>query len=402
MLKLYYRLYQFAFRIIVALIPYHFPQVIAKENATLEVAAVVLHRLKRSRVLLVTDAQLTKLNLYGPMLEHLRAEGVQVTVFDKTHVNPTIENIEEALTIYHQNKCQAIIAFGGGSPIDCAKGVAARVARPRKSLRQMKGVLGVLRKIPPVIAVPTTSGTGSETTLAAVITNHHTHEKYAISDPALFPLYAILDPLLTKSTPAHITATTGMDAMTHAIEAFIGQSNTKETRSLAIKAVQTIFEHLPRVHRDPSDLQSRAHMQHAAFWAGKAFTVAYVGNVHAIAHTMGGFYNTPHGLANAVLLPKVLRYYGQAVHQSLAELSDVVGLTKPHLSHAEKAQTFITAIEQLNLTLQISTRISGIQDEDIPKMARNAYAEANPLYPVPVIFTHRDFEAIIHSVRAEA
>ena len=400
MINLYYRLYQKAFRIIVALIPFHFPVVIAGEDATLEVAPLVKHKLGFSRLLLVTDPQLTKINLYGALLTHLESHDITVTVYDKTQANPTIDNIEEALGFYHANACQAIIAFGGGSPIDCAKGVAARVARPKKSLRQMKGVLGVLRKTPRVIAIPTTSGTGSETTLALVVTNALTHEKYAITDPNLFPAYAILDPLLTRNLPSHITSTTGMDALTHAIEAYIGQSNTKETKALAIDAIRHIFTYLPKVFASPEDIESRLGMQQAAFWAGKAFTMAYVGNVHAIAHTLGGFYNTPHGLANAVVLPKVLRYYGPAVHTNLAQLSDAIDLIDKNASDAEKAEAFIEEIETMNLTMKIPTTLSGIRDEDIPKMAKNAYAEANPFYPVPVIFTHSDFETVIQSIRS--
>jgi len=402
MINHYYRLYQAMFRVITAVIPFNFPIVIAGEDATLKVAPLIKNKLMFTRLLLVTDPHLSKINLYGALLTHLESHDITITVYDKTQANPTLDNIEEALGLYHTHRCEAIIAFGGGSPIDCAKGVAARVARPKKSLRQMKGVLGILRRTPHVIAIPTTSGTGSETTLALVVTNTQTKEKYAITDPNLFPSYAILDPLLTRNLPSHITSTTGMDALTHAIEAYIGQSNTKETKTLAIDAIKHIFDHLPKVFIDPNNMASRLGMQEAAFWAGKAFTMAYVGNVHAIAHTLGGFYNTPHGLANAVLLPKVLRYYGSAVYPQLAQLSDVIHLIDPASTVAQKAEAFIDEIETLNLSLKIPTKLPGIKDDDIPKMAKNAYAEANPFYPVPVIFTLSDFETIIRSIRSDA
>lgn len=402
MINLYYRLYQAMFRVITAVIPFNFPIVIAGEDATLKVAPLIKNKLMFTRLLLVTDPHLSKINLYGALLTHLESHDITITVYDKTQANPTLDNIEEALGLYHDNLCEAIIAFGGGSPIDCAKGVAARVARPKKSLRQMKGVLGILRRTPHVIAIPTTSGTGSETTLALVVTNTQTKEKYAITDPNLFPSYAILDPLLTRNLPAHITSTTGMDALTHAIEAYIGQSNTKETKTLAINAVKHIFDHLPKVFIDPNNMASRLGMQEAAFWAGKAFTMAYVGNVHAIAHTLGGFYNTPHGLANAVLLPKVLRYYRSAVNGQLAQLADAIDLIDKSSTDAQKAEAFIDEIEALNLSLNIPSVLPGIKDEDIPKMAINAHAEANPFYPVPVIFTRRDFETIIRSIRSDA
>jgi alcohol dehydrogenase len=402
MINLYYRLYQAMFRVITAVIPFNFPIVIAGEDATLKVAPLIKNKLMFTRLLLVTDPHLSKINLYGALLTHLESHDITITVYDKTQANPTLDNIEEALGLYHTHRCEAIIAFGGGSPIDCAKGVAARVARPKKSLRQMKGVLGILRRTPHVIAIPTTSGTGSETTLALVVTNTQTKEKYAITDPNLFPSYAILDPLLTRNLPSHITSTTGMDALTHAIEAYIGQSNTKETKTLAIDAIKHIFDHLPKVFIDPNNMASRLGMQEAAFWAGKAFTMAYVGNVHAIAHTLGGFYNTPHGLANAVLLPKVLRVYGSVVYPQLAQLSDAIHLIDPASTVAQKAEAFIDEIETLNLSLKIPTQLPGIKDDDIPKMAKNAYAEANPFYPVPVIFTLSDFETIIRSIRSDA
>jgi alcohol dehydrogenase class IV len=399
MLNLYYRLYQMVFKIIVAVIPFHFPKVISKENAIYEIAPLLNDELKISSVLFVTDPQLSKINLTKPLLDDLNAKGIKVALYDQTKANPTVDNIEEALIAYHGNNCQAIIAFGGGSPIDCAKGVAARVARPNKSLRQMKGVLGVLRRTPLVIAIPTTSGTGSETTLACVVTNPHTHEKYAITDPNLFPAYAILDPILTKNLPPHITSTTGMDALTHAIEAYIGQANTKETRALAIEAIQLIFENLVEAYEHPENMNARLNMQKAAFKAGKAFTMAYVGNVHALAHTLGGFYNTPHGLANAILLPRVLRYYESSVTLKLAELSDLTKLTVKSASSIDKAEAFIAQIESMNTRMNIPSDLKGILDSDIPKMAKNAYSEANPFYPVPKIFTHKDFEILLLSIR---
>lgn len=402
MLKLYYRIYQAVFRVIVALIPFHFPIVVAKENAILEVAGIIKQSLKINKLLLVSDSQLSKHNLYGPLLTHLKENGIEVTLYDKTNANPSLDNVAEALELYKTNGCEGIIAFGGGSPIDCAKGVAARVARPNKSLRQMKGVLGVLKKIPPLIAIPTTAGTGSETTLAAVLTNPVTHEKFAISDPNLFPVYAILDPLLTLKLPRHITSTTGMDALTHAVEAYIGQSNTKVTKQLAIEAVQYIFKYLQTAYQEPENKEARLGMQQAAFWAGKAFTMAYVGNVHAIAHTLGGFYNTPHGLANAILLPKVLRYYDHGADKPLAELADSIQLTDASLSNSLKAQAFIEAIEKLNESMDIPNSLPYIIESDIPNMAKNAYSEANPFYPVPVIFSHHDFETLIHSIQAKA
>lgn len=302
--------------------------------------------------------------------------------------------MEEAVKVYVENGCEAIIGFGGGTAIDCAKGVGARIARPKKSLNKMKGVLKVGRKIPLLIAVPTTAGTGSEGTLAAVITDSKTHDKYAINDVNLIPHVAVHDPLLTLGLPPQLTATTGMDALTHAVEAYIGKSNTKETRKYAQEAVRIIFSSLEKAYQDGNNLEARLNMLKASYYAGLAFTRAYVGNVHAIAHTFGGFYNIPHGLANAVILPYVLRYYGKTVYKKLGELADLVGITQESDSDERKALLFIEAIENMNARMQIPKKINVPDLDYLDFMIERAYHEANPLYPVPKIFTKEDFRKL--------
>ena len=196
--------------------------------------------------------------------------------------------------MYLDNGCEAVIAFGGGSPMDCAKALCARIARPKRSLLQMKGLLKVGRATPLLIAVPTTAGSGSETTLAAVITDEKSHHKYVINDFALIPSYAVLDPAVTATLPKAVAAATGMDALTHAVEAFIGRSTTKETRADALKAVKLIFQYLETAC-EKGEEEARAQMLYASYLAGKAFTRSYVGYVHAVAHSLGGAYGTPHG-----------------------------------------------------------------------------------------------------------
>ena len=261
----------------------------------------------------------------------------------------------------------------------------------------MKGVLKVLRRTPTLFAVPTTSGTGSEATLAAVITNSKTHEKYAINDPVLIPSYGVLDPKLTLGLPPHITSTTGMDALTHAVEAYIGNSNTSETKKMAEDAIKLIINNVYTAFIDGSDYEARANMQRASYYAGIAFTRAYVGNIHAIAHTLGGFYNTPHGLANAVILPHVLKAYGVSVHRKLAELEQLLSDAKG--SDEDKANRFIDRIVELNAKMNIPNQIKGIEDKDLPLMVERAFHEANPLYPVPKIFTRQDFMLIYQEIK---
>ncbi len=357
----------------------------------------------RKSVLLVSGSFLSKkLGLTPRLAKKFEECGIKCTIFDGVVPNPTIECTEEGVRLYKENDCDCIVALGGGSPMDCAKVLGARIARPDKTISQMKGNLKVFKKIPPLYAIPTTSGTGSEVTLAAVISDPKNQEKYPINDPNLIPKYVIFDPELTVNLPKETTATTGMDALTHAIEAYIGKSNTKQTKNDAIEAVKLIFNYLLRAYNDGTDIEARAKMQHGAYLAGRAFTRAYVGYVHAIAHALGGYYGVPHGLANSVLLPKVLKKYGKSAYKKLSELADAVELEGN--TREEKANNFIKAIEELNAKMNIPTEISGkwmIKDEDIDGMVKHAYKEANPLYPVPKIFGHKELKELIKEVQAQ-
>lgn len=307
MYELFCRVYQGVFRLVSYILPWRTPELLEGENVLKGLPELIKSKGIDS-ILIVTDSVIASLGLMDGLLKGLSDECVDFVVYDKTVQNPTIDNIEEALRMYKANNCQSIVAFGGGSPMDCAKGVGARVARPKKSISQMKGVFKVMKKSPPMFAIPTTAGTGSETTIAAVITDSKTHEKYAINDTSLIPHYAVLDPLLTVKLPPHITSTTGVDALTHAVEAYIGRSNTKQTKQQSRDAIKLIFENIFEAYSNGTDLVARANMQKASFLAGQAFTRAYVGYVHAIAHTLGGFYSVPHGLANyhLALCPRVL------------------------------------------------------------------------------------------------
>ncbi len=353
-------------------------------------------------ILIVTDGGLFKLGMADPILAACEAEGMKGVCYHDVVPNPTIDNIEAGLEMYRQNDCDVIVALGGGSAMDCAKGIGARVARPKKSIPKMKGVLKVAKKLPPLVAIPTTSGTGSEATLAAVISNAETHEKYPINDPVLIPRYVVMDPELTKSLPKHITSTTGMDALTHAVEAYIGGENTGRTKKDAVEAIRLINENLKKAYDNGEDLEARNNMQQAAYLAGKAFTRAYVGYVHAVAHTLGGQYNVPHGLANAVILPYVLKAYGKSAHKKLARLADVVGLAGE--TKEEKANAFIAWIEGLNEYMNIPKKILSreggplIEEDKLPVMIEHALAEANPLYPCPQVWGKQEIEKIYREI----
>lgn len=386
--KVYCRVYQTCFRIAIPVLPYRDPKVLSSVKEIAEVAK----EKKVSSLLIVTDESLHRLGLLAELKTVLSAEKIAYAVYDKTVSNPTVANVEEARELYVKENCQAIIGFGGGSPMDCAKAVGARIAKPKQSIPKMKGILKVWKRLPLFFAVPTTAGTGSETTLAAVITDGETRHKFAINDFPLIPQYAVLVPEVTKGLPPFITATTGMDALTHAVEAYIGRSTTKETRAHAGEAVKLIFENLEKAYQNGADMEARKNMLYASFLAGKAFSKSYVGYCHAVAHSLGGKYNTPHGLANAVLLPYVLEAYGATAYKKLKRLAVIGGLVPENVSLEDGAKAFIQKVCELNQTMGIPTTLSGLKKEDIPMLAAYAEKEGNPLYPVPKLMTAKELE----------
>lgn len=397
--KIWYRIYQNVFKVAMCFMDWSEPELLEGAGSVLKLPEFIKNK-GINKVLVVTDKGLMNLHLLDPLFAKLDEVGVEYAVYDGVQPNPTIPNIEDCKDMYIQNGCQGIIAFGGGSSMDCAKAAGARVVKPNQSVRDMRGQLKVHKKLPPFFAVPTTAGTGSETTVAAVVTDPETHEKNAINDTCLRPKYAVLDPELTVGLPPHITSTTGMDAMTHAVEAYIGHSNTKETIREAEIATKLIHENLEKAYNDGKDLEARGNMLKGSYYAGRAFTHAYVGYVHAIAHNLGGLYGTPHGLANAVILPYVLDYYGETAYPQLAKLADIIGITTPSMSVDEKGKAFIAEIRRMNAAMNIPEKFDMIKEEDMPTLVKRALKEGNPLYPVPKIMDAKDCEAVIRSFMA--
>ena len=351
------------------------------------------------KVLVVTDNNLMKLGLLDKMLQSLKEAGFDYCIFSDIAVNPTSNDVEAGFKVWKENACQCIVAFGGGAPMDCAKAIAAKAVHPNKTVAQLQGVLKVHHKIPLFFAIPTTSGTGSETTVAAVITDSATHHKASINDPSILPKYAILDPELTMGLPPFVTATTGMDALCHAVEAYTNHTyNTPLEDKLAKDAVKLIHENLLKAYHDGSDLEARQNMQRAAFFAGRAFTRGCVGYVHATGHTLGGLYGVPHGLAMSIILPHVMRQFGPAVFDKLADLADVCGIGGENA--AEKAENFIVWIEDMKREMEIPAGADMIEDKDVEQIITWALAEANPLYPVPVVWGREDFRRLIAGLRA--
>ncbi len=396
-MKIIYRLYQFILKWVAKILPWKQPIVFEGEQS--------MHNLKKhlstlpyKNYLIVTDPGIKKVGLLDYVKTAIQLEAIEFTVFDETTPNPTIQSIEKAYQTYMNNHCDALIGLGGGSAIDAAKAVGIRVKKPNTPLRKMKGILKVRKSLPYLIAIPTTAGTGSETTIATVVSNPDTHEKYAISDLSLMPKVAVLDPYLTRDLPKFFTSTTGMDALTHAVEAYIGYGATKFTNQMAESAVVLIHQYLKLSYDEPHNTDARIGMLKASFQAGAAFTRAYVGNIHAIAHTFGGFYQVPHGYANAIIMPHVLKFYGKKPEKKLAKLADLLNLTGSSVSNSMKTKALIDWIEGLNAYFNIPTQIEVPHKEDLDLMIQFAYKEANPLYPVPKIFSKMDFKVLYNAI----
>ena len=395
--KVYCRGFQTALRLAIPLLPYRKPEVLQSEAAL----PPILKAKGIERVLIVTDPGVAANGLTQPLEQALTAGGITWGRFDKTVPNPTTDTVEAALRMYRAGHFQALAAVGGGSSMDCAKAVGIRAVRPRTPLGWCRGILKVWKPLPLLTAIPTTAGTGSETTLAAVIVDAKTRHKYAINDFPLIPRYAVLDPQLTVSLPPALTASTGMDALTHAVEAYIGRSTTRDTRADALAAVRLIFANLDAAYSNGADRPARAAMLEASFRAGCAFTKSYVGYVHAMAHALGGAYDVPHGYANAVLLPLVLKAYGPAAHAKLARLAAAAGVADPHAPPAQAAAAFIEAVRAMKRRYGIGDTVPELRRADIPELARRAAREANPLYPVPVLWDAAQIAALYEKLLEE-
>lgn len=393
--RFYCRSYQLIFKCALPFLPYRKPILLKDEADILK----TLITNGKTKPIIVTDKVIQNIGLIYDLEIELKKNNISYCIFNDINPNPTSENVESLVNFYLENKCDCIIAFGGGSIIDSAKALGARIAKPKKELNQMKGLLKINKKIPLLIAVPTTAGTGSEATIASVIIDSETRHKYCINDFSLIPSYAMLKPSLTKKLSAFLTATTGMDALTHAIEAYLGRTTTKATRQLALEAIKLIFEHLFKAYSTPEDLNARENMLLASYYAGLAFTKSYVGYVHAVSHSLSGEYDVAHGLANAVILPKVLIKYGKKIYSKLWKIGIYCGLFNKDVSKQEGAKILIEYIQNLNKKMAIPESLDCIKEDDISRLAKIADKEANPLYPVPVLFNAKELESVYYEVK---
>ncbi|MEL7479320.1 MAG: L-threonine dehydrogenase [Pseudomonadota bacterium] len=327
--------------------------------------------------LIVTDQVLNKIGVVAQVQALLTERDVQTAVFDGTQPNPTIGNVEDGLSILSDNQCDFVISLGGGSPHDCAKGIALVAANGGK-IADYEGVDQSAKPMLPLIAINTTAGTASEMTRFCIITDEARHIKMAIVDKHTTPLISVNDPELMLAKPASLTAATGMDALTHAIEAYVSIAATPITDAVAIKAIELIQANLREAVQNGENIEAREQMAYAQFMAGMAFNNASLGYVHAMAHQLGGFYNLPHGVCNAILLPHVQRFNAKACPERLTDVAKAMGVDVSSLTAEQGAEAAIDAIVKLAADVGIPSGIEqlGAKADDIPTLTENALKDA--------------------------
>lgn len=393
---LFLRIYMAIFKVVTALLPFKWPRVFEGSGSSLE---LVRHMAAQGHtsVLIVSDAVLVKLGVLDQMKTELELLQLKYAIFDGVEPNPTIAQIEAGYKVLAQHDCDAILAVGGGSPIDAAKLIGAR-AKNQKPIMKMTGLFRVWHGMLPLYAVPTTAGTGSEVTIAAVVSDPVNRRKAAAMDLKLMPTAAALDGALMTGLPPHITAATGMDALTHAVESFVSRNAMKKTDEKAIEATQLVMKYLETAVTDGKNIEARQKMARASHLAGMAFTQAGVGYVHGIAHKFGALYHTPHGLANAIVMPHVLDYSLPNCADRLAILARACGIGEKGADDIHLARAFIARIREMNTKFGIPAQLAALKAADIPVVARSAIAEARFTYAVPRYMSQGVAEALVKNL----
>ncbi|MET2947654.1 iron-containing alcohol dehydrogenase [Vibrio owensii] len=348
------------------------------------------------KLLLVTDDGLVKIGMAEQVAESARTRGLEVALYAEVKPDPTYDQVERGLNVYLESGCDAILALGGGSAMDCAKVIAARVTN-KKSIKRLAGLFRVWRTPAPLFVIPTTSGTGSEVTVAAVVSEPDTHHKTPLMDPKLVPLMAALDANLLVGLPAKITADTGIDALTHAIEAYISRNATTETKAYSVAAIKLIFQYLPRAVEEGSDIQARQKMAMASYYAGLAFTKASLGYVHAFAHNLGAKYGLPHGMANGLALLPVLRFSLSEIEPQLTALSEA--LIDAQSEVMPNAQAFLERLEGLYNEIGIEQTSSLLKTSDTDELVTLILKEAHWNYPVPKFMNEEECAQLLAEIR---
>lgn len=397
---LYARVRIRALGVVARLVPAPTPFMLTGPGSSVELTGLIADRGVRS-ILVVTDGVLMELGIVDPVLNALKEAGLAVTVFSKVEPDPTIDIITAGVEQLRASGATAVLAVGGGSSIDAAKAMIACNARGRRPA-DLDGYFKIRANVMPFFAVPTTAGSGSEVTIASVVSDPKAGRKFAIVDNRLVPAAIALDPNLMVGLPQHVTAATGMDALTHAVESYLSTISTSATRDLSVTAAQAIFRDLPLAYADGSDIIARQRLAVASCLAGLAFTRASVGYVHAIAHQLGPLYHLPHGYLNAILLPYALDFYLDDATPQMADFARSCGLGRDGDDPRSLALSLIVAIRQLNVSVGLPSTIEQIADADVPEIVRRALAEAHGTYPVPTYMSAADCASVVRRAAGRA
>ena len=398
MKTLYYKFMAFVVTWLLRLLPRNAPVVYKGVNSALVMCEQVAI-LGFTRVIIVTDNFLGGSGILDGIKSTLADTNVEFVVYDGVLPDPSFDQVQEGEALLRTEKCQAVIAVGGGSVLDAAKMMAMLHTNPGP-LEKFDGIQKCKKPGLPLFAVPTTAGTGSEITLAAIITDPVSHKKIPVVDSKMIPGYVALDAEIMKGMPPGITAATGMDALTHAVESYLSKASTEATEIQARAAIRLIFKYLVKAYHDGSDMAARDGMALASFYAGAAFGKTSVGYVHGIAHQLGRVCGTPHGNANAMVLPEVLAAYGDCVHQRLADLARLVNLGETGSSSSQLAGLFIQAIIDMRQEMDLPLQPQDLKLQDVPGIVEEALTEAGALYPVPRYMSADEVRNIVNGLLA--
>lgn len=372
------------------------PKLFQGENSSLDLVDEIANQ-QHGSVLIVTGAGLIRRGQVQPIIDRFDELNINVTVFDGVEPDPTFSITNAALKLLIENQCESVLAIGGGSAMDLAK-VIALSASNKKKPEALTGYFKALKKPLPFYAIPTTAGTGSEVTVISVLSDDQTHSKSFVIDPRTASLATALDPTFMVTIPPALTAATGMDALTHAIEAYVGRNGSTYTDEQALEAIRLVFKHLPTAVRDGHNIEARSALALASYKAGLAFTKASLGYVHAISHQLGAKYGVAHGLGNAILLPHVIQYSKPAIQDKLAIIAKEIGITEQNQSTDQLANRMVDYLFDFNKQVGIPETVTELKEEDFPAIVSDAMSEAYFNYPVPKFMQGHQCKQILQRV----
>ncbi|GAA5316893.1 MAG: iron-containing alcohol dehydrogenase [Candidatus Pelagadaptatus aseana] len=393
-------LYKLKGRIVSSLLkflPIQLPVVFKGAGSTVQLCGQI-DSLGYSKVLIVTDEVLHKLGALDVVKAELDKSGIAYAIYDKVQPNPLFSQVLEALALFQQEQCQAVVSIGGGSVIDAAKMVAMMHTNPGDKLKKYDGIQKFKKAGVTQFVVPSTAGTGSEVSVGAVITDDTTHAKFVIIDTKMAPQYVALDSEIMKGMPPGITAATGMDALTHAVESYLATGGGEASDLQAKTATKLIFKYLKRAYQNGEDMEARDNMALAAFYAGVAMSRTSLGYVHGVAHQLSRLCETPHGLANAMVLPEVLSAYGNSVHKKLADLAREAGIGNADDNDSQLANDFIQAIKDLRSDMAMPLKPKGFKPEYVQDVTDAAISETGNLYPVPRYMSKAEISVVVQGL----